>query len=74
MALNSNLSPIVPSDHLGKVWSVSCVPCEGISMLTECATMSVVVLVVAETETMFVMTTHSKDESFSCQFLLQTLS
>ena len=42
-------------------------------MLTECATMSVVVLV-AETETMLVMTTHSKDESFSCQFLLQTLS
>ena len=30
---------------MSKVWSVSCVPCEGISMLTECAATSVVVLV-----------------------------
>ena len=50
-----------PSEHLGKVWRVPCVPCAGISMPTECATASVVVLV-AETETMLVTTTHSKDE------------
>ena len=52
MALNSNLTPIVPSEHLGKVWRVPCVPCAGISMPTECATASVMVLV-AETKTMF---------------------
>ncbi len=72
MALNSNLTPIVPSEHLGKVWRVPCVPCAGISMPTECATASVMVLV-AETKTMLLMTTHSEDETFSCQFLLQTL-
>ena len=72
MALNSNLTPIVPSEHLVKVWRVPCVPCAGISMPTECATASVMVLV-AETKTMLLMTTHSEDETFSCQFLLQTL-
>ena len=64
---------MLPSEHLGNVWGVSCVTCEGIGMLTECATTSVVVLV-AETETMLVVTVYSEGESFSCQFLLQTLS
>ena len=34
MAWNGSLIPMLPSEHMGKVWIVPCVPCEGISMLT----------------------------------------